>query len=374
MTLIHRMNVETIKLSHIWAPDIDFHTFHAHTAFIVSHKHESLETLLDVLWHLPENSPILVVTNCAAQDVEEIKRGLVEHLPDHIRLYLIHQKDEGFAEFFDKRGVHEILGEDGKVRNGKGEAMYIGTLCALLLGHPERVIFFDADNDVPSPLLEYVRAIDHLFLASERPALHNVRIWWASKPDWKQDGDLSKVVPGRCSSVISPVFTTLFDELGLSDTNIMVSNAGEQALSIETARRLRFSSGYSVETFQLLDFVRQAQALEPDPQMPGALLQQYQARGKHFHQKGDEAHIRQMIAESVGCFYLFDGLLTVKVRHHIEQIVETLKLPVPLPRVYRALEDLQVQPDELLMERYRLHQGKANRTKEPEEGDETRAS
>ena len=54
------------------------------------------------------------------------------------------------AHFFRAGGVHQILDPDGSIVDGKGEGMYIGTLCALLLGDPQWVIFFDADNLVPS--------------------------------------------------------------------------------------------------------------------------------------------------------------------------------------------------------------------------------
>src|SRR5258707_15483016 len=42
--------------------------------------------------------------------------------------------------------------------------MYIGALCAYQLGYPRWVIFYDADNFVPSALLEYTLAMSRLFL------------------------------------------------------------------------------------------------------------------------------------------------------------------------------------------------------------------
>ncbi len=137
------MHIDTVCFSHILSPndlaDLDY--FLSHTAFIVSHKSESVETLLGVLWYLPVDSPILVVTNCPQDDIEQMKLGLAEQLPHHQKVYLIHQKDEGIADFFSRCGMDSILGRDGKVVDGKGEGMYIGTLCAFLLGYPEWVIF-----------------------------------------------------------------------------------------------------------------------------------------------------------------------------------------------------------------------------------------
>ncbi len=201
------VNIDTVRLSHILETDefVGLNYFLSHTAFVVCHKSERLEILLGVLWYLPANSPIIVVTNCPENALGEIKRGLAEHLLRHTRTYLVHQKDATIAQFLHDCDVHHILGPDGTVVGGKGEGMYIGTLCALLLGYPQWVIFFDADNFVPSALLEYTFAMGRLFLSApvrsyasagsaalgedghaqggSGPALHNVRICWASKPE-----------------------------------------------------------------------------------------------------------------------------------------------------------------------------------------------
>ena len=259
------MNIDTVRLSHILEADefIGLHYFLAHTAFVICHKHESLETLLGVLWYLPAHSPILVVTNCPEQEFGELKRGLSERLSHHTRIYVIHQKDTFIAQFFRDRGVHALLNSEGAVVDGKGEGMYIGTLCTLLLGYPEWVLFFDADNFVPSALLEYTFAMGRLFLSAQvresaatgrgtlvageagrselDQLLHNIRICWASKPDG--GSNLSEKVLGRCTSVVSPLVNGLLeDHFGLHDASIAVSNAGEQGMTITTAQSLRSSS------------------------------------------------------------------------------------------------------------------------------------
>jgi len=137
------MNIDTVRFSHILETNelASLNYFLSHTAFIVSHKSESVETLLGVLWYLPVNSPIIIVTNCPRKSMEEIEKGLTEHLTHHKEVYLVHQKDENIADLFRRYGVQHILGKDGNVVDGKGEGMYIGTLCALQLGYPEWVIF-----------------------------------------------------------------------------------------------------------------------------------------------------------------------------------------------------------------------------------------
>ncbi len=369
------MNIDTVRLSHILETDefIGLHYFLAHTAFVICHKHESLETLLGVLWYLPAHSPILVVTNCPQQAFGEIKRGLAEQLPHHSRLYVIHQKDAFIAQFFQDRGVHAILNTDGAVIDGKGEGMYIGTLGTLLLRYPQWVLFFDADNFVPSALLEYTFAMGRLFLSAPMKAsaapggdallggeighsepdqiLHNVRICWASKPGG--GSSFSEKVLGRCTSIISPLVNELLeDHFGLRGASVSISNAGEQGMTIHTAQSLRFSSGFSIETFQLLDLLSKA----ADHHSRSALLQEYQAKSPHFHEKKGDAHIKKMIAESLGSFFLFESFLSRNVLRQVWQVYQDLALEVLHPTVYPALKDLSLQAAELSMDRYRVFQ------------------
>jgi mannosyl-3-phosphoglycerate synthase len=370
------VNINTVRLSHILETDefVGLNYFLSHTAFVVCHKSESPETLRGVLWYLPVNSPIIVVTNCPENELGEIKRSLEEHLSRHTRTYLVHQKDATIARFFHDRGVDHLLGSDGMVVDGKGEGLYISTLCALLLGYPQWVIFFDADNFVPSALLEYTLAMGRLFLSApvtphayagsdtlvvgERTesrsdrAPHNVRICWASKPGM-EDKNLYERELGRCTRVISPLISSLIeDRFGIRDLVISASNAGEQGMTINTARSLRFSSGFSVETFQLLDFLSRAASRHTR----SAILQQYQSKSQHFPEKKGDEHIKKMIAESLGSFFHFERFLSRKVRRQVRQVYQDLELELIVPTLYPALRDLSVQTDEAFVARYKLFQ------------------
>src|SRR5579884_1825581 len=289
------MDIDTIRFSHILEADtlerMDY--FLSHTAFIISHKSESLETLQGVLWYLPTGSPIIIVSNCPPENLETLQHSLKEHMTSHRKLYLVHQKDPLVAHLLRECGVPQILDSDGRVRDGKGEGMYIGTLCASLLGYPRWIIYYDADNLVPCALLEYTLAMGRLFLAAhstyayhETPRLHNIRICWASKPSMK-DGKLEHNLLGRCTSVISPIIRDLLgDWFGLQNYTVLSSNAGEQGMTLTTARALRFSSGFSVETFQLLDLLFRATPYSDLPQE--SFLQQYQSQSPHFHTKRED--------------------------------------------------------------------------------------
>src|SRR5205823_3098916 len=264
------------------------------------------------------------------QDQEEIALSIREHLTFHRNIYVIHQKDERIARFFQAHGVEHILGNDGKVRNGKGEGMYIGALCSILLRYPRWIVFYDADNLVPCALLEYTLAMGRLFLSAHGPyishdsdasaPLHNIRICWSSKPSMK-NGVLENNLLGRCTRVISPIFGDLLEEwFGLLNYRIVSSNAGEQAMTTKTARALRFSSGFSVETFQLLDLLYMA--TEWRGHHNDVLLQQYQSQSPHFHTKKEDEHIRQMIAVSLGSFLVFQGYLPPRIESHVLRICD----------------------------------------------------
>jgi mannosyl-3-phosphoglycerate synthase len=349
------MDIDTIRFSHILEADTleRMEYFLSHTAFIVSHKSESIETLQGVLWYLPTSSPIIIVTNCPREELGDLRRGLKEQMTSHKKLYLVHQKDRRVARLLRARGVSQILDIDGRVRDGKGEGMYIGTLCAAMLGDPRWVIFYDADNTVPCSLLEYTLAMGKLFLSASAQdllwgdttgdALHNVRICWASKPEVK-NGTLEFKLLGRCTSVISPLFSSLLAEwFGIHNYPIISSNAGEQGMTMKTAKTLRFSSHYSIETFQFLDFLSHAGSVHRSRK---AILQQYQSKSPHFHTKGDDEHIRRMIAQSLGSFFVFHEYIPTSTQEQLLRICDEMQLEVCYPVIYPSIDDLNLEEED----------------------------
>jgi mannosyl-3-phosphoglycerate synthase len=357
------MQIDTARFSPLLAEERlrNLPYFLSRTAFVVSHKSESIQTLLQVLWYLPIESPIIVVTNCPEQDRQEIETSIRALFTAHRNVYVIHQKDEGVAQFFKFHDAEHILGEDEKVRGGKGEGMYIGTLCALLLRYPQWIVFYDADNLVPCTLLEYTLAIGRLFLSSpashasldsDTPPLHTIRICWASKPAMK-NGALENTLLGRCTRVISPIFTTLLTEwFGPSHGTITSSTAGEQAMTIQTAATLRFSSGFSVGTLQLLDLCYKALASRGS--RSNVLLQQYHSRSPHFQMKKEEEHLGHMIAVSLGSFLVFQDDLPPRVEDHLLRVRDELGLDLACPRVYPPLQSLDLEGDEGFVQHYRV--------------------
>ena len=370
------MNIDTVQFSHILeTSDLpNLHSFLSRTVFVISHKSEKVKTLREVLWYLPLNSPIIIVTNCQESEKEELTSELKLELTHHQKIYLVHQKEEAIARLFEMYGVCQILGKDGKVIDGKGEGMYIGTLCAYQLGYPRWIIFYDADNFVPSALLEYTLAMSRLFmsapssaLASERDItdnvilsiakhldadLHNVRICWSSKPELK-NVRLDTRILGRCTRVVSPLFNELLEGwFGMQSCEITSSNAGEQGMTVKTALSLRFSSGFSVETLQLIDLLFQAQKRKGGAGR--VLLQQYLSKSPHFHEKKGDKHIKKMIEESLGSFFHFEESLPDNVKRKLRLVYEELRLNFVVPRLYPPLQDLRIKRIERFMDQYSL--------------------
>jgi len=355
------VNVDTLRFSHILeANDLyDLNYFFTCTAFVIAHKNERLETLLGVIWYLPINSPILIVTNCPEAEKEELARGLVRQL-QHRQTYLIHQKDKAIAHFFAEQGVHTLLGMDGRVACGKGEGLYIGALIARLLGYPEWIIFYDADNFVPNALMEYTLAMSRLFMeermarASEAEKFHNVRICWSSKAAL-HGGCITPAIAGCSTQVVSSIMTQLLTAwFGIRDRTIISSNVGEQGFAVQTVQALRFSSGYSIETFQLLDLLAKALPSATRPQPARVVLQQYQAQSLHFHEQRDDEHMKRLLAESLGSFYCFRELLPLGIEQQLHQTQHELDVEYSLPVVYPALQELSLERNELSVNCYRL--------------------
>ncbi|WP_376796022.1 mannosyl-3-phosphoglycerate synthase [Thermogemmatispora sp.] len=354
------MLIDTIRFAHL----LEEHNLHdlshflAHTAFIISHKSESLDTLAGVLWYLPVNSPIIVVTNCPPEEYEMLRLGLRARLASHRQLFVAHQKDDTLAALLRLHGVAHILDSSGHVRDGKGEGMYLGTLLAYLLRFPRWLVFYDADNLVPCALLEYTLAMGRLFMAAHTTyayhacgTLHNIRICWAAKPGLR-NGELTVASAGRCTSVVSPVVSLLCQSWSGLPEPISSSNAGEQGMTMATAQALRFASGFAVETFLLLDLLFKASPFHPTPMK--ALLQQYHSHSPHFHTKRDEEHIREMIAASLGSFLLFEEHLPLQVEKALLSICEELALALTPPLIYPALQELELSGEDDLPARYRL--------------------
>jgi mannosyl-3-phosphoglycerate synthase len=182
--------------------------------------------------------------------------------------------------------------------------------------------------------------------------LHNVRICWSSKPELK-NVRLDTRILGRCTKVVSPLFNELLEGwFGMNGCDIISSNAGEQGMTIKTALSLRFSSGFSVETLQLLDLL--FHSYKRTAGAGSTLLQQYSSKSPHFHEKKGDKHIKKMIEESLGSFFHFEEWLPDNVKQQLRMLYDELCLNFAVPRVYPPLQDLPINLIERFMDQYSL--------------------
>jgi mannosyl-3-phosphoglycerate synthase len=151
-------------------------------------------------------------------------------------------------------------------------------------------------------------------------------------------------VLGRCTRVISPLADDLLRAWQPDLTErLLTPNAGEQGMTMAAATALRFSSGFSIETFQLLELAfagsHQSRVRRVGAQ-PSVRLQQYLSGSPHLHEKKDDAHIRSMIAESLGSFLAFRRHLPPHLLSRMAALADELDIRLARPATYPAIRRL----------------------------------
>ncbi|GIU92065.1 MAG: mannosyl-3-phosphoglycerate synthase [Acidimicrobiia bacterium] len=270
-------------------------------AIVVPCRDERLKLLEGVLAAVPHECLVILVSNSQrepvdryAMEVESVERFCRFN---HRSALVVHQRDPGLADAFAAAGYPHIL-SDGRVADGKGEGMMVGIALASLAGR-EYVGFVDADNYVPGSVTEYVNAYAADFALARTP-YSMVRICWQSKPK-VVDGSLFFSRWGRVSETTNRFLNLMLAELtGFGTEAIRTGNAGEHAMSLPLALRLRFASGYAVEPFELIDLFERFGTAQDHP-MPeadvmrrGIEIYQVETRNPHFHEDKGDAHIEDM--------------------------------------------------------------------------------
>lgn len=255
------------------------HSIETQLAIVVPCMDEPLPILRGVLSGIPHTSQIIIVSNSNASNYQAERAMLSDFLRENTRQATItHQTSASLALAFSAAGMPQILHDaattsPGRLRSGKGEAMMAGTALAKLSG-ANFVGFIDADNLVPGAVHEYCK----VFAAGLYDALHlpfphvhgnptnertlaMVRIKWNSKPK-VAGGKLVRKDAGRCSRVVNAWMDRLLDAMAtgvdrVSDF-VRTANAGEHAMSMELALKLKFATGYAVEPYQLVDLLERA--------------------------------------------------------------------------------------------------------------------
>ncbi|MEM1589155.1 MAG: mannosyl-3-phosphoglycerate synthase [Candidatus Bathyarchaeia archaeon] len=298
-------------------------------AIVVPIKDERLRLLEGVLSGIPHDCYVIVVSGSRRHPVDRfmMEVQLLKRFNHFVgdELLVIHQKDPGLAEAFKSLGFDSILDEDGTVRGGKSEAMFIGILLAKMLGK-EYVGFVDADNYIPGAVHEYVNIYAAGFSLAESP-YSMVRISWSYKPKVTEEGLFFAKV-GRVSTVSNECLNILISNYtGFGTDIVKTANSGEHAMSMQLAELLFYASGYAVETYELLNLMEQFGGVIP-PSTPcaaqisaGIDVFQVESRNPHLHEEKGDKHIVEMLLSSLGAIY-HSQLCPPKLRENIVSICE----------------------------------------------------
>jgi len=298
-------------------------------AIVVPMKNEKLQLVDGVLKAIPHQCPIIIVSNSKREGLNIFKQevDLVKHFYSltKSRIVMVHQKDPGLAEAFTQVGYTDILNGDGNVRSGKGEGMIIGLLLAKALG-ARYVGFVDADNYIPGAVNEYVKDYAAGFLMSESD-YSMVRLSWRHKPKVSTKGLYFKKW-GRVSEITNRYMNALFGVVTGFETSIIVTgNSGEHAMSMKLAEMMPFSTGYSIEPFELIylfETFGQWKEREKYRELynQGVEIFQIETLNPHLHEDKGQEHVVEMILSSLGTIY-HSELASESLRR---QILEDLKI------------------------------------------------
>ena len=319
---------------------------------VVPCMNETRSVIEGVLSGIPHDNLIVLVSNSDRTPVDryEIEAQTLEQF---CRLagrsaITVHQKDPGLAAAFKAAGMEELIGDDGLVRSGKGEAMLIGMALAAMTGK-KYLGYVDADNFVPGAVHEYCKAYAAgLHLAGSPYSM--VRISWHSKPKLR-DGRLFFSRRGRSSEVTNEWLNKLLAEYsGFGTEVIATGNAGEHAMTLDLGLKLRLAGGFAVEPYEYVDLFEQfggvLESTDPDVMTSSVPVVQIETRNPHFHDNKGEEHVQGMRMQALNVVYHSPVTLPAVRRAILEFMVaqgalETGQEP-PRERVYPPVGSLDL--------------------------------
>ena len=283
-------------------------SFEDKMAIVVPTRNEKLKLFEGVISGVPHDCLVIVISNSERDHIDRFRmesdtlNQMCRYT--HRQALIIHQKDTKVAEAMKQAGYHELLDENGLVRDGKSEGMVIGLLMAKLAGK-EYVGFVDADNYFPGSVLEYVRNFAAGFSMAKSPYTM-VRILWQYKP--KISGGLYFRKWGRVSETTNRCFNSLISSSTGFETNIIkTGNAGEHAMSLKLAELLPYASGYAVEPQELVSIFEQFGGSLPsnyvDVMKHGIDLFQIETRNPHLHEEKGIEHLEDMLLTGLSTIY-----------------------------------------------------------------------
>jgi mannosyl-3-phosphoglycerate synthase len=295
-------------------PSEAIHGIHRQMAVVVPCRDERIRLVEGVLAGIPHSCLLIFVSASSREPVDRfmMERDSVERFCRFTQrsAVIVHQRDPGLARAFEKAGMPELVAGDGALRYGKGEGMIVGMVLAALAGK-RYVGFVDSDNYSPGSVNEYIKAYAADFhLAQSRFAM--VRISWRAKPKIV-DGSLFFNRWGRTSERTNRFLNLLIAyHTGFGTEAIVTGNAGEHALTLDLAFRLRFAGGFAVEPYEFLYLLEQFGGVDPlsdgplrhpDVMHEGVQIFQVETCNPHFHEDKGAGHVEGMSAVAVNAIF-----------------------------------------------------------------------
>lgn len=314
-------------------------------AVVIPCKQERLKVLEGVFCGIPHDCLTILVSNSSREPIDrfQMERETFSQFCQFVQrsAILIHQRDQGLAKAFQAAGYTDILDKEGLVRHGKAEGMIIGLVIARLCGK-DYVGFVDADNYVPGAVNEYVKEFAAGFHMAQTPYAM-VRISWHSKP--KIIGsELFFPRWGRASEVTNRFLNELVAYYsGFGTEVVKTGNAGEHAFSMALGQLMAFSSGYSVEPYELINLIEQFGGVYPSPHQEvmeaGVEVFQIETRNPHFHEDKGSSHVEQMRTIALETLY-HSSVCPHPLKEGIEQYLKDegmFQYKLKKPRIYPPL-------------------------------------
>ncbi len=322
-------------------------------SIIVPVKNENPKILEGVLSGIPHEAFLIIVSNSERQvaDNYRIEMDMIFqfHNLTGRPFVMVHQRDPAWSNALIEAGYPHLLGEDGLVRNGKGEGMVLGLLLAKAIGR-EYVGFVDSDNYIPGAVNEYVDIYATGFYMSNSPYTM-VRIKWPYKTKFVGKRFYFRR-RGRVSEVTNRFMNLLLARLtGFESDIIKTSNAGDHAMTMALAERIGYSGGFSIEPYELIYMLEEYAGLKKprfEEVMKHAIeVYQVEPRNPHIHEERGDEHIPEMLKASLATIY-YSRLADEELRRRIyeELVARRAVRPgeiLPEPRRYPPIRGVEAK-------------------------------
>jgi mannosyl-3-phosphoglycerate synthase len=324
----------------------------AEMAIVIPIKGERLKLLEGVLSGIPHDCLTIIVSNSPREPIDRYK--LEKQAFEQFNRFtekksvIIHQKDPGLAKALEGVEYPDLFDSEGKIRNGKGEGMFIGMLLSKMMGK-KYVGFVDSDNYVPGAVNEYTKIFSSGIALSTTPYTM-VRVSWIYKPKISESGvRFSKL--GRVSEMTNQFLNLMISYYtGFETEVIRTGNSGEHCMSVQLAELLTYSSGFSIEPYEIVNLLEQFGGITPpehkDTMEKGVEVMQIETRNPHFHEEKGDLHIKEMFSQGWGSIFhskLCHPELREKLKAELVSrgILDKVKEPPQLPKM-RPFIDIDI--------------------------------